>query len=67
MSIPVARLNHAVLFVRDAQASADFYARLLQGGDRAKLDAELAKWLQGLDAVVRHMSAVVEIGGYGKV
>ena len=26
--IPVARLNHAVLYVRDAQASADFYARL---------------------------------------
>ena len=28
MSIPVARLNHAVLFVRDAQAAADFYGRL---------------------------------------
>ena len=26
--IPVARLNHAVLFVRDAEASADFYARV---------------------------------------
>jgi catechol-2,3-dioxygenase len=26
--IPVARLNHAVLYVRDAQASADFYAHL---------------------------------------
>ncbi len=28
MSIPVARLNHAVPFVRDAQASAEFYGRL---------------------------------------
>ena len=28
MSIPVARLNHAVLFVRDAQRSAEFYTRL---------------------------------------
>jgi len=28
MSIPVSRLNHAVLFVRDAQASAEFYARV---------------------------------------
>ncbi len=28
MSIPVARLNHAVLFVRDAQAAAEFYGRL---------------------------------------
>ncbi len=28
MSIPVARLNHAVLWVRDATASAEFYARV---------------------------------------
>ena len=28
MSIPVARLNHAVLFVRDATKAADFYARV---------------------------------------
>ena len=27
MSIPVARLNHAVLFVRDAERAADFYTR----------------------------------------
>ncbi len=29
MSIPVARLNHAVLYVRDATRAADFYARVL--------------------------------------
>lgn len=28
MSIPVARLNHAVLYVRDATAAADFYRRV---------------------------------------
>ena len=28
MSIPVARLNHAVLFVRDAAQAAEFYARV---------------------------------------
>ena len=28
MSIPVARLNHAVLYVRDASASAEFYGRV---------------------------------------
>lgn len=28
MSIPVANLNHAVLFVRDAEASAEFYSRV---------------------------------------
>ena len=40
--IPVARLNHAVLFVRDAQVAADFYHRLFgfeivgnEGGGRA--------------------------------
>ncbi|KAJ8695718.1 hypothetical protein PTI98_008291 [Pleurotus ostreatus] len=67
--------HHHAFFVRSVVAvairavpyRADFYARLLQGGDRAKLDAELGKWLHGLDAVVRHMSAVVEKGGYGKV
>src|SRR5688572_33311026 len=28
MSIPVARLNHAVLYVRDATAAAEFYGRV---------------------------------------
>ncbi len=28
MSIPVVRLNHAVLFVRDASSAADFYGRV---------------------------------------
>ena len=28
MPIPVARLNHAVLFVRDAERAAEFYGRL---------------------------------------
>jgi catechol-2,3-dioxygenase len=28
MSIPVSRLNHAVLFVRDAERAAEFYGRL---------------------------------------
>ncbi len=28
MSIPVARLNHAVLYVRDASASAEFYGKV---------------------------------------
>jgi catechol-2,3-dioxygenase len=40
--IPVARLNHAVLYVRDAQSAADFYGRVFgfevvssEGGGRA--------------------------------
>ena len=28
MTIPVARLNHAVLYVRDATAAAEFYGRV---------------------------------------
>ena len=28
MSIPVARLNHAVLYVRDATRAAEFYGRV---------------------------------------
>ena len=30
MGIPVARLNHAVLFVRDAERSAEFYGRIFK-------------------------------------
>jgi len=45
----------------------DFYMRISQGGSTEKLDAELAKWLSGLDRIVKHMSSFLENGGYGKV
>lgn len=68
-SLPIPSLIHlpTQVAIRAVPYRADFYARLLQGGDRAKLDAELGKWLHGLDALVKHMCAVVEEGGYGKV
>ena len=45
----------------------EFYARISQGGSIEKLDAELARWLGGLDSLVKHLSAFLEQGGYGKV
>jgi len=45
----------------------EFYARISQGGSIEKLDAELARWLAGLDSLVKHLSAFLEKGGYGKV
>lgn len=45
----------------------EFYARIAQGGSQEKLDAELAKWLVGLDALVKHISTFLENGGHGKV
>lgn len=45
----------------------DFYRQISQGGSPEKLDVELAKWLAGLDAIVKHMCAFLEQGGFGKV
>lgn len=45
----------------------DFYMKIAQGGDIEKLDRELAKWLEGLEAVVQRMKDFLEHGGYGSV
>jgi hypothetical protein len=45
----------------------DFYQRIAQGGSVEKLDIELAKWLAGLDVIVKRISAFVDEGNYGKV
>ncbi|TFK37318.1 glycolipid transfer protein domain-containing protein [Crucibulum laeve] len=45
----------------------DFYMRISQGGSIERLDAELAKWLAGLDRIVKHMSLFLEQGSYGRV
>ncbi|KAF7296283.1 Glycolipid transfer protein [Mycena chlorophos] len=44
-----------------------FFAALRQGGDAAKFDDELGRWLGGLDAVVERMKRFLGEGGYGKV
>ncbi|KIY53549.1 glycolipid transfer protein [Fistulina hepatica ATCC 64428] len=45
----------------------DFYHRIAQGGSKEKLDAELTKWLCGLDTIVSRMTAFLQDGGYGRV
>ncbi|TRM67446.1 glycolipid transfer protein domain-containing protein [Schizophyllum amplum] len=70
----VLRKHHNVI-IRSAVAVAiravpyrhDFYQRISQGGDIAKLDVELEKWLRGLDAIVSRMTTFLEQGGHGRV
>ncbi|KZP16301.1 glycolipid transfer protein [Athelia psychrophila] len=45
----------------------DFYARIAQGGSIENLNAELAKWLVGLDIIVKRMCRFVDEGNFGKV
>ncbi|KAF8159142.1 glycolipid transfer protein domain-containing protein [Crassisporium funariophilum] len=45
----------------------DFYTRIAQGGSIEKLDIELAKWLSGLERIVKHISTFLAHGGYGRV
>jgi hypothetical protein len=61
------RTPHVQVALRAVPSRPDFYARISQGGSIEKLDTELAKWLVGLDSLVKHISAFLEQGGYGKV
>jgi len=45
----------------------DFLSRISQGGSIEKLNVELAKWLEGLEKIVKHTSVFLEQGGYGRV
>ena len=45
----------------------DFYNRLTEGTPHEKFDAELSKWLDGLEGIVNRMRTFLESGGYGKV
>ncbi|KAK7038779.1 hypothetical protein VNI00_010665 [Paramarasmius palmivorus] len=45
----------------------DFYQRIAQGGSVEKLDIELTKWLQGLEAIVKRMKKFLHDGKYGQV
>ncbi|KAJ8584627.1 glycolipid transfer protein [Rhizopogon salebrosus TDB-379] len=67
--------HHHTFFVRSLAAVAvraapyrhDFYARISQGAPTEKLDAELARWLCGLDVVINRLKAFIEGGGYGRI
>jgi len=56
-----------IVAIRAVPYRHDFYQRLAQGGSVEKLDEELAKWLAGLQVIVKRISAFLDKGGYGKV
>ncbi|KAF5372314.1 hypothetical protein D9615_009229 [Tricholomella constricta] len=45
--------------IRAVPRRTEFYARIAQGGSIEKLDAELARWLVGLDALVKRIIIIV--------
>ncbi|KAF5341053.1 hypothetical protein D9611_006150 [Ephemerocybe angulata] len=53
--------------IRAAPHRRDFFERLAEGASTEKLDKELAKWLAGLDVIVRQITEFLEKGGYGRV
>ncbi|KAF6750656.1 glycolipid transfer protein domain-containing protein [Ephemerocybe angulata] len=53
--------------IRAAPYRRDFFERLAEGASMEKLDKELAKWLAGLDVIVRRITEFLEKGGYGRV
>jgi len=55
------------LAITAVPSRSDFYRRISQGGSHEKLDAELEKWLKGLNQIVVHMKRFLEEGGYGTV
>ncbi|KAG1846690.1 glycolipid transfer protein domain-containing protein [Suillus tomentosus] len=57
----------AAVAVRAAPYRRDFYSRISQGAPMEKLDAELAKWLSGLDVIVKRLKGFIEGEGYGRV
>jgi len=45
----------------------DFYNRLAQGGSHEKFDAELERWLAGLETIVMRLKTFLEEGKYGQI
>jgi len=74
-SYDVVLKHHHTFLVRSAVSVAiravpyrqDFYNRLTQGGSHEKFDAELTKWLVGLDTIVNRLKTFLEQGGHGRV
>ncbi|KAJ7875613.1 glycolipid transfer protein domain-containing protein [Mycena leptocephala] len=55
------------LAIRAVPRRDHFYAQLSQGGDAEKFEAELKRWLVGLDVIVQRMKTFLADGGYGRV
>ncbi|EPT01169.1 hypothetical protein FOMPIDRAFT_1121271 [Fomitopsis schrenkii] len=74
-SYDVVLKHHHTFIIRSAVAVAmkaipyrhDFYNRLAQGGSHEIFDAELAKWLDALDVIVKRIKTFLEEGGYGRI
>ncbi|PCH44573.1 glycolipid transfer protein [Wolfiporia cocos MD-104 SS10] len=67
--------HHHTFIIRSAVSVAiraiphrhDFYTRIAQGGSHEKFDVELAKWLTGLEVIVKRLKDFLQQGGYGTV
>lgn len=57
----------AAVAVRAAPYRRDFYSRISQGAPMEKLDAELGKWLSGLDVIVKRLKEFIEGEGHGRI
>jgi len=55
------------LAITAVPSRSEFYRRISQGASHEKLDAELSKWLKGLNQIVVHMKRFLDEGGYGTV
>ncbi|KAJ7743446.1 glycolipid transfer protein domain-containing protein [Mycena maculata] len=55
------------LAIRAVPRRDHFYAQICEGGDGEKFEAELKRWLVGLDAIVQRMKIFLAEGGYGRV
>ena len=53
--------------LRSCPSRADFFSQIAQGGDQAKLDEELGKWLEGLDVILARMTRFYAENGHGNV
>ncbi|KAJ7478378.1 glycolipid transfer protein domain-containing protein [Mycena latifolia] len=55
------------LAIRAVPRRDHFFAQISQGGDSEKFEAELKRWLAGLDGIVQRMKGFLADDGYGRV
>ena len=60
--MPITRLNHAVLFVRDADAAADFYRRAFGFEELTRPEGMRAVFMRSPDAGNHHDLGLFEVG-----
>ena len=65
--MPITRLNHAVLFVRDADAAADFYRRAFGFEELSRPQGMRAVFMRSPDAGNHHDLGLFEVGAAHRV